>query len=88
VVGYNAVNDPVRDRLIGGPSLTVKAIGPIEKDESGSYEWEYMWHTDIVESFKITKVKVQYMDNSTRVIRDWKSIALSAQNRRMLEEDE
>lgn len=88
VVGYNAVNDPVRDRLKGGPSLTVKAIGPIEKDESGSYKWEYMWHTDIVETFKITEVKVQYMDNTIRVIRDWKSIALSPQNRRVLEEDE
>lgn len=88
VIGYNAVNDPVRDRLKGGPSLTVKAIGPIEKDESGSYKWEYMWHTDIVESFKISEIKVQYMDSSTRMIRDWTSIALSTQNRRVLEEND
>lgn len=88
VVGYNAVNDPVRDRLKGGPPLTVKAIGPIEKEESGRYKWEYMWHTDIVESFKITEIKVQYMDGSLRTIRDWKAITLSPENRRVLEEEE
>lgn len=86
VVGFNAVNDPVSDPIKGSPSVTVKAIGPIEKNKLGTYKWEYMWHTDIVEFFKITEIKVQYMDKTVRTIRDWKSILLSPQNRQILEE--
>ena len=86
VVGLNAVGDPVRDRIKGGPTMVVRAIGPIEKDEGGTYNWEYMWHTDIVEKFRITEVKVQYMDNSIRVIRDLRAIMLKPEQLRTYEE--
>lgn len=77
VIGYNAVNDPVRDRIKGGPALTVKGIGPIEPDQSGTYDWEYMWHTDIVEYFKVAEIKIQYMDGSIRTVKDQKAATLS-----------
>lgn len=86
VIGINAVNDPVRDPLKSGPALTVKAIGPIEKDESGTYEWQYMWHTDIVERFRISAIKVQYMDNSVRTIRNADSVTLTPEALRIFEE--
>jgi hypothetical protein len=76
VTGLNAVNDPIRDRLKGGPRLTVRAVGPIQAGEFASYNWEYMWHTDLVESFRISEIRVEYMDKSTRVVKDWKSIAI------------
>lgn len=82
VLGINAVGDPVRDRLKGGPVLTVRGVGPINKDESATYEWEYMWHTDIVERHRITEVKVQYMDNSVRVIKNLKAVTLTEDQRR------
>lgn len=77
IVGFNAVNDPVRDSFKRTPEISVKAIGPIEENMSGSYHWEYLWLTDIVESFKIRKIKVQYMDGSIKTISDAKSIFLS-----------
>lgn len=85
VVGLDPVNEAVRDPLKGGPALTVKAIGPIAKGESASYSWEYMWHTDIVKSFRIPTIRVQYIDNSTRTIHDWRAIVLSSEYGRMLE---
>lgn len=88
VVGYNPVQDPVKDVFKGGPALTVRAVGPIKKYETSGYKWDYMWHTNIVRSFKIKEIKVQYMDNSTRIIRDWRSISLSPENRRIFEEGE
>lgn len=63
-IGYNAVQDKVIDR---GKSLkSVKCIGPIAPESDGSYEFEYVWFTDIVENAKISSLKVQYMDGTMK----------------------
>lgn len=64
VVGLNAVSDPVRDR--GKTTIVRKGIGPIPPDESASYDFDYVWFTDIVEYSRLQSVTVQYMDGSTR----------------------
>ncbi len=84
VVGYNAVGDPVRNR--SGASTTVKGIGPIAPGAFASYEWDYLWHTDIVESFKIPKIKIQYMDGSFREVQNVKAITLSRSQRMTFQE--
>lgn len=84
VVGYNAVGDPVRRR--SGTAATVKGIGPIAPGDSASYDWDYLWMTDIVESFKIPKIKVQYMDGSVREVQNIKAITLSNSSRTILKE--
>jgi hypothetical protein len=84
VIGYNAVGDPVRSR--SGTAATVKGIGPIAPGSSGSYEWDYFWHTDIVETFKIPKIKIQYMDGSARELQNIKAITLSKSDRITLKE--
>ena len=61
-VGVNAVDD-----VVGGVH-TVRAIGPIKPDEGGSYRFEYVWMTDIIESARMRQIKVQYMDGSVKVI--------------------
>jgi hypothetical protein len=76
VVGYNAVGDPVIDRLRRKPRIEVKGIGPIEPLGTASYEWKFMWHTKIVDSFAIPEIKVEYMDKSVRVLKDWKGLVL------------
>lgn len=86
VVGYNAVGDPVRSKF--GASSTVKAIGPIAPSASASYEWKYLWFTDIVETFKVPKIKVQYMDGSTGEVQNVKAVTLSAAHRKLLKEFE
>lgn len=66
VVGYNAVNDPVIES--GKTSHTLKCIGPINPGEDGTYNFDYVWFTDIVEMAKLTSIKVQYMDGTEKII--------------------
>jgi hypothetical protein len=76
LIGYNSVQDPVRGRSGRGPSITVKGVGPIEPGAIASYEWKYAWLTDLVQSFKISEIKVQYMSGATRTIRPSSSVHL------------
>lgn len=76
IVGYNAVGDPVKSTFGRNSTLTLRGVGPIQPDESATYEKSYAWHTDIVESIKITSVKVEYMDGSTANIKDPRSVTL------------
>jgi len=66
VVGMNPVDDPVIEG--GNTSHTLKCIGPIDPGESGTYSFEYVWFTDIVERVKLTSIKVQYMDGTEKII--------------------
>lgn len=68
VVGYNAVDDPVHDRLKRRTSMLLRGIGPIEPMESGSYSFDYVWHTDLVESARITQIKLEYKDGTSKVL--------------------
>lgn len=76
VRGYNPVNDPVRAKD-GNYSYTLRGVGPLAPDESGTYEWDYVWFTDIVESAKITLIKIQYMDGTVKSIENVNSITMS-----------
>ena len=67
VQGLNPVRDPVHDGL-GKRIKTVKGVGPIEPDTTGSYRFEYVWHTDLVEYFKVVGLRVQFMDGSIQKI--------------------
>ena len=60
--GYNAVDDPV------GRSMTKQCIGPIDPEETASYEFEYAWFTDIVEYAKIRSIVVQYKNGTSKTI--------------------
>lgn len=59
-----AVLNPVGDPA--GPPRTVKLVGPIEPDTSGSYSFDYVWMSDMPSTAKIRAVKIQYMDGSIR----------------------
>lgn len=70
--GKNRVGDRIYE---GGKSVkTLKFIGPVEPDAIGNVSQEYVWFTDLVSSAKITSIKVQYMDGTTRMITDIKKI--------------
>lgn len=61
VIGYNAVDDK-----IGSKTLT--CIGPIEPEGFCSYTFDYVWMTDLVKNAKISNLKIQYKDGTTRTI--------------------
>lgn len=88
VVGYNAVGDRVVDYRTKSSLLTRKAIGPIEKEGSGSYEFSYVWMTDIVEKVKIVSIRVQYMDGTEKIISLPSSIMLTEKQRKLLNDED
>lgn len=62
IQGYNAVDDPY------GRPVTKKCIGPIDPDDTVSYDFEYVWFSDIVEYAKIKSIVVQYKNGTTKKI--------------------
>lgn len=85
-VGYNPVNDKVVDRLKGTSAIQVKAVGPIKPEESGTYNFEYVWHTDLVETAKLIQVKIQYLDGTFKLISDSNSIKMTPEMKELFEE--
>jgi hypothetical protein len=84
IIGYNAVDDKVTDR--GSSLKSVKGVGPIGKNESGSFSFPYVWFTDIVQSFKVISIKIDYMDGSSSIIDNPKNITLSAYQLKLITE--
>lgn len=78
VVGLNAVEDPVRDRLSGGTTMSLRGVGPIEPFSTATYSKDYMWMTDIVEYHRLTAITVQYMDGSTKRLTNLKQLELDS----------
>lgn len=70
IVGFNSVNDKVKDIRKKTSQMTVKGVGPLEPGASGSFEYDYVWFTDLVEYFKIISIKVQYMDGTSIMVKN------------------
>lgn len=62
VQGLNRVDDPV------GGVKTVRGVGPIDPDSTDALRFEYVWMTDLVDSARIRRIRVQYMDGSTKEV--------------------
>lgn len=63
--------NPVGDLVKVGASYykTLKAIGPVEPQGIADWSFEYIWLTNIVETLKLTTIKIQYMDNTFRTVK-------------------
>jgi hypothetical protein len=75
-IGINAVGDKVSDNLTGKTNITLKGVGPMESGQNSRLQLNYAWHTDLVDDVKIVSVKVQYMDNTIKIITNPKSIEM------------
>lgn len=85
--GYNAVNDPVKGPR--GKNLIVKeGIGPIEPDGMASYHFDNAWFNTLVETIEVKQVKVQYMDNSVKMISKPGKIVMCDKDSQLLTKDE
>lgn len=88
VAGINPVGDVVYNLRQHSNISEFKGVGPIKQKESGNYEWEYAWFTDVVETLKIIKVKVQYMDGTVKTLTSLKSFLLPSKYDKLLKEYE
>ncbi len=53
----NPVNDLIAIK-------SVKCVGPINPNEIGKYDFNYVWLSDLVDSVIVTGIKIQFMDGS------------------------
>lgn len=60
--GKNAVKDRV------GKNVSRKGIGPVESSGTGSWSFDNVWLTDIVQTLKLISVNIIYMDGTTKII--------------------
>ena len=80
LMGMNAVDDPVRDRFGGSAIKRVRGIGPIEPRDFGSYTFEHVWFTDTVEWAKLVSLRVDYMDGSSKTIKDLRRVKVDQEH--------
>lgn len=64
--------NPVKDKVLyrsGVYNVSRKGIGPIESYATGTWEFDDVWLTDIVEYLTLTSMNIIYMDGTSRVIK-------------------
>lgn len=76
--GYNAVDDPC------GRTISKRCIGPIDPEETASYQFEYVWFTDVVEYAKLRSITVTYKNGITKTISNPNAIVFSDELRKEL----
>lgn len=67
VAGENPVGDLVKTGT--GYYKTLKGIGPIEPKSTGEWRFDYVFLTNIIETLRLSTIKIQYMDLSIRTIK-------------------
>lgn len=87
MVGLNAVDDPVRDRIRGGTTVSLRGVGPIEPSSTAGYSKDYMWTTDLVESHRLTSIRLEYMDGTSKTLANLKALELPLKHVRVLDLD-
>lgn len=85
LVGYNSVDDVVYKS--GKPTVTVRAIGPIEPQSSSAYTFNYVWFTDLVQRAKISSITVKFMDGTINTIKNEKAIELSKEQYKYIKQE-
>lgn len=76
LVGLNPVKDPVKN-LRGQTNVSMRGVGPIEAGKFGAWEFDHVWHTNLVEYSRPVSMKIEYMDGTTRQISDVHSVTLA-----------
>jgi hypothetical protein len=65
---FNPVDDLVKDGFTGASTKIVKGVGPINYGESGSYEFESVLYSKVIETMKIKSLTLLFFDGSTKTI--------------------
>lgn len=68
IEGINPVGDPVKEK--GNSVINLTAVGPLTKDVSSTFNFDYTWGTDLVQDVKIISIKIQYFDNTFFLIQN------------------
>ncbi len=67
-LAYNAVNDIVGNNVNGKTEVSVRLTGPISPKKTDKVEWENVWFNPTVSTVVISKIHIQYMDDTEELI--------------------
>ena len=65
---FNPVDGPVRDGFNGAVIKTVKGVGPIEYSKTGTYEFENVFYSKVIEKMRVSSIKIQFFDGTIKTI--------------------
>jgi hypothetical protein len=65
---YNAVDDLIKDGITGKSTISLRGIGPIGYAEIGSYEFESIIYSKVVDSIKLSSITITFYDGTIKVI--------------------
>ena len=65
---YNSVNDVVACTASGKTEVSGRLTGPIPPKHKSHVKWESLWFNPTVATVVLTKIHIQYMDNTEEVI--------------------
>ncbi len=82
--GINPVGDKVCEKRNNTCNVRVESVGPIKPMELATYEYSYIWLSDLVEKVKIISIEVQYMDGTKKKILNPNTVKLSKTNLEIL----
>lgn len=61
ITALNAVDDVIQRK-------TLTSIGPIEPEDAGSYSFDKAFFSKLIESIRISQLKIQYFDGTTKIL--------------------
>ncbi|SUV48495.1 Uncharacterised protein [Bergeyella zoohelcum] len=64
--------NPVKDKVLykaGAYNASRKGIGPVEQYDTGSWEFDNVWLTDVVNTLKLFSVNIIYMDGTSKAVK-------------------
>lgn len=67
-LAYNAVNDVVACKASGKTAVNGKLTGPIPPSHQNYVTWDSMWFNPTVSTVVLTRMHIQFMDNTEEVI--------------------
>ena len=75
VVPYNQFGD-IEDDDYGKTKKEIRCVGPFEPGEIASWRFDELFKNEsgIIKSFKITNIKIVFIDNSTIIYKGWENV--------------
>jgi len=68
LIAFNPVGDPVRHGINGKSEITVQGVGPIEYAAKGTYNFEDVFYSSVIETMRVKQIKIQFFDGTYKII--------------------
>ena len=67
-IAFNPVGDPIRNGINGKTEKIAKGIGPIKYGDKGSYNFESVFYSKVIDNIRVKQIKIQFFDGTFKII--------------------